>query len=190
MTAPDEQHAASGVVAGGTPAGWLPDPDGSGDRWWNGLSWGQLRQAPPQPENDGAAPEPRSEPGEEVPVLIGLDPEVIRPGGDPWHAALICDLPDVDPASTVSIPLTPPVVSALYASLGALRREQRDALGLTTESEADGTEADGDQDDSASGRPWSSVGDPIGAVTALRWFSPAVLAGVLILATIIALVIR
>lgn len=30
---------------GGTPAGWYPDPEGHGDRWWNGMSWGELREA-------------------------------------------------------------------------------------------------------------------------------------------------
>ena len=29
---------------GSTPAGWYPDPEGNGERWWNGMSWGQLRQ--------------------------------------------------------------------------------------------------------------------------------------------------
>lgn len=31
---------------GATPAGWYPDPEGNGERWWNGMSWGQLRQPP------------------------------------------------------------------------------------------------------------------------------------------------
>ena len=31
---------------GSTPAGWYPDPEGNGERWWNGMSWGQLRQPP------------------------------------------------------------------------------------------------------------------------------------------------
>ncbi|MDQ3055430.1 MAG: DUF2510 domain-containing protein [Actinomycetota bacterium] len=31
---------------GGTPAGWYPDPEGNGERWWNGASWGQLRPPP------------------------------------------------------------------------------------------------------------------------------------------------
>ncbi|MDQ3576632.1 MAG: DUF2510 domain-containing protein [Actinomycetota bacterium] len=31
---------------GGTPAGWYPDPEGNGDRWWNGMSWGELRAQP------------------------------------------------------------------------------------------------------------------------------------------------
>ncbi|MDQ3475666.1 MAG: DUF2510 domain-containing protein [Actinomycetota bacterium] len=31
---------------GGTPAGWYPDPEGNGERWWNGVSWGQLREPP------------------------------------------------------------------------------------------------------------------------------------------------
>lgn len=31
---------------GSTPAGWYPDPEGNGERWWNGMSWGELRQAP------------------------------------------------------------------------------------------------------------------------------------------------
>jgi len=31
---------------GGTPAGWYPDPEGNGERWWNGVSWGQLRPPP------------------------------------------------------------------------------------------------------------------------------------------------
>ena len=39
---------------GSTPAGWYPDPEGNGERWWNGMSWGQLRQpptgAPQQPQ--------------------------------------------------------------------------------------------------------------------------------------------
>ncbi len=35
---------------GGTPAGWYPDPEGNGERWWNGMSWGQLRQPPAAPQ--------------------------------------------------------------------------------------------------------------------------------------------
>lgn len=31
---------------GGTPAGWYPDPEGNGERWWNGMSWGELRVPP------------------------------------------------------------------------------------------------------------------------------------------------
>ncbi|CAN5297590.1 hypothetical protein BH24ACT9_BH24ACT9_04300 [soil metagenome] len=46
---------------GGTPAGWYPDPEGNGERWWNGMSWGQLRQPPagqpqqPRPPQYGQA---------------------------------------------------------------------------------------------------------------------------------------
>ncbi len=36
--------------SGGTPAGWYPDPEGNGERWWNGMSWGQLRQPPAAPQ--------------------------------------------------------------------------------------------------------------------------------------------
>jgi len=47
---------------GGTPAGWYPDPEGNGERWWNGVSWGQLRQPPtgapqqPYPDQYGQQP--------------------------------------------------------------------------------------------------------------------------------------
>lgn len=27
--------------------GWYPDPDGSGERWWNGVSWSEARRAAP-----------------------------------------------------------------------------------------------------------------------------------------------
>ncbi len=41
---------------GGTPAGWYPDPEGNGQRWWNGVSWGQLRQPPTsQPQQPAPA---------------------------------------------------------------------------------------------------------------------------------------
>lgn len=42
---------------GSTPAGWYPDPEGNGERWWNGMSWGQLRQPP-------AAQAPQSHPAQ------------------------------------------------------------------------------------------------------------------------------
>ena len=33
-----------------TPAGWYPDPGGSGGaRWWDGTAWGDQLQAAPQP---------------------------------------------------------------------------------------------------------------------------------------------
>ena len=33
-----------------TPAGWYPDPGGSGGaRWWDGTAWGEQLQAAPQP---------------------------------------------------------------------------------------------------------------------------------------------
>ena len=33
-----------------TPAGWYPDPGGSGGvRWWDGAAWGEQLQAAPQP---------------------------------------------------------------------------------------------------------------------------------------------
>ncbi len=31
------------------PPGWYSDPEGSGQRWWDGTQWSEHRQAPPQP---------------------------------------------------------------------------------------------------------------------------------------------
>ena len=49
-----------------TPAGWYPDPGGSGAaRWWDGTAWGAQLQAAPQPvvqpvaQPWGAAPGPQ-----------------------------------------------------------------------------------------------------------------------------------
>jgi len=188
MTTQNESVTPAGTLDAGTPAGWFPDPEGTGDRWWNGLSWSQQRQPYPQ---QGDRPQPDAD--ADVPVLVGLDPEVIHPAGDPWNAVLICDLPGVDPASTVEIALTAPVVSALYESLAALSDAQLSALGIKGGAESVPDEGDDDSDtapDLDKSRTWSSIGDPIGAVPALRRFSPWLLAALLAVATVIALIIR
>ena len=57
---------------GSTPAGWYPDPEGNGERWWNGMSWGQLRQPPPaQPQQPPYLPQAygqqQAQPGQSSP---------------------------------------------------------------------------------------------------------------------------
>jgi hypothetical protein len=32
-----------------TPAGWYPDPNGQGLRYWDGQQWGQVRKGTPLP---------------------------------------------------------------------------------------------------------------------------------------------
>ncbi|MGI8626167.1 MAG: DUF2510 domain-containing protein [Geodermatophilaceae bacterium] len=71
---------------GSTPAGWYPDPEGNGERWWNGMSWGQLRQPP------AAAPQqPHPPQAYGQPQLHGQKGQQGQPGypeqpqqGQPW----------------------------------------------------------------------------------------------------------
>lgn len=50
----------------GQPAGWYPNPDGPGQRWWNGISWSDSYQAdqppPPVPGSMATPPEPAAIP--------------------------------------------------------------------------------------------------------------------------------
>jgi hypothetical protein len=48
---------------GSTPAGWYPDPEGNGERWWNGMSWGQLRHAPAGQPQQPHPPQDYGQPG-------------------------------------------------------------------------------------------------------------------------------
>lgn len=41
---------------GGPPPGWYPDPEGNGERWWNGISWGELR-VPPAAQQQSVPPQ-------------------------------------------------------------------------------------------------------------------------------------
>ncbi|MBN9240763.1 MAG: hypothetical protein BGO97_13705 [Micrococcales bacterium 70-64] len=57
-----------------TRPGWYPDPQGSGERWWNGASWSDTRRgaaaAPPPP---AARPDPYARPTTVVPSGATVD---------------------------------------------------------------------------------------------------------------------
>lgn len=64
---------------GGTPAGWYPDPEGNGERWWNGMSWGELRQAPPATPRQPYPPQPYGQQQPEQPTQ-----QAQRQQATPW----------------------------------------------------------------------------------------------------------
>jgi len=75
-----------------TPAGWYPDPGGSGAaRWWDGTAWGDQLQAVPQP--------------------------VVQPAAQPWGATSLPAAPDTyakrNTASLIALALA--VVCVLIA---------------------------------------------------------------------------
>ncbi|MDQ4038353.1 MAG: DUF2510 domain-containing protein [Actinomycetota bacterium] len=74
---------------GSTPAGWYPDPEGNGERWWNGMSWGQLRQPPeavsqqphpPQAYGSQQLHDHQAQPGQQGQHGYPEQPQ----GGQPW----------------------------------------------------------------------------------------------------------
>ncbi len=74
---------------GGTPAGWYPDPEGNGERWWNGVSWGQLRQpptgAPQQSHPDQYGQQPSHGQHSQQPERAQThDPQPLHQQGQPW----------------------------------------------------------------------------------------------------------
>ena len=64
-----------------SPAGWYPDPAGSGGlRWWDGAGWGEHVQPAPQPA--GAAPAQQW--GAQPQQQWAAQPQF--PGAQPWGA--------------------------------------------------------------------------------------------------------
>jgi len=62
---------------GGTPAGWYPDPEGHGERWWNGMSWGELRVAPqPYSQSPPAPAQSYAQPAEPAPQQQTVRPDM------------------------------------------------------------------------------------------------------------------
>lgn len=79
---------------GGTPAGWYPDPEGNGERWWNGTSWGELRPAPaatkqphPPQSYEQAPPYGQSQPPGQSAPYGQPQPQQVQAYGQPSEPA-------------------------------------------------------------------------------------------------------
>ncbi len=87
---------------GGTiPAGWYPDPEGNGERWWNGISWGELRQEPgAAPQQPGAAQAYGQQPQAQSSYPAQSQPQSGYPSqGHPAHAQPAQAEPNVQPGA-------------------------------------------------------------------------------------------
>lgn len=95
---------------GGIPAGWYPDPEGNGERWWNGVSWGELRpmsQAARQQDPPGQhAQRPYGQQSQQQPH--GQQPEhpqhQAHPPAAPAMRCVHCQWTDFAPADFVLTP--------------------------------------------------------------------------------------
>jgi hypothetical protein len=105
-----------------TPAGWYPDPDGSGgQRYWDGSTWTEHRSpavaAPApveEPEERGAgahrAPDPEPEPV--IPPVAPIAPSYETPSYEtPSYEAPSYDAPPITTPSAFAGPPGPPFVS-------------------------------------------------------------------------------
>ena len=65
-----------------TPAGWYPDPAGSGGmRWWNGSTWGEQVQPAPQPAAQSGQPWPAGQPAQ---PWAPYQQQAAGPGAPQW----------------------------------------------------------------------------------------------------------
>lgn len=89
------------------PAGWYPDPDdATRGRYWDGVTWTDLRHTPGQPYPAGATP--KAPPGTDwntpwiwLIVLLPLVPSLLMLGV-PWGSMFAFDLDDPQAASRAS----------------------------------------------------------------------------------------
>lgn len=131
------------------------------------------------------------EPGLGGQVLEGRA-EVDLPAGDPWSAALLCDIAEVDPPTTVEVALSPPVVAMLLAALTEVQHAQYAALGVPHPSARGDVDDDQAEDeDGVVRRPLRQrLGDPLDIRSTATRVSPQLLIAALVALTVLVLLAR
>lgn len=147
----------------------------------------------PAAVDSAAGPDLHESPAAGGQVLEGRA-EVDLPDGDPWSAALLCDIGDVDPPTTVEVALPPPVVAMLLAALTEVQHAQYAALGVPVPGPGDSRSGDVDdeQDDGDGGRRplRQRLGDPLDIRSTATRVSPQLLIGALAVLTVLVVLAR
>lgn len=133
----------------GVPAGWYADPDGAGERWWDGAAWTSSTRPfatppsvpPPQPATPADAPQPTSVPRTEPPTT--------EPGGN-RRARLAGALVAVVALVGLGVLLGLQFAGGDDSAPVAGSNEQQPATGATTGEDASAHTEPGTQDADAS----------------------------------------